>query len=91
MTTVTYEWEIVLRNDRMGFAKQFRPVAATLDNAVGVALEELAGIRSKSHPDKPAYNVTEFACVSAIRRTRISAALAEALNERGIDPEGSDG
>lgn len=83
MTTVvvTYEWEIILRNERMGFGKKFQPIAATIDNAIGIAFEELAGIRSRTHPDRAAYDANEFVCVSAARRTEV---------RRTFEQEGSD-
>lgn len=85
---ITYEWEVVLRNERMGYGKKFRPVAVTIDNAVAVAFEELAGVRSRTRPDTAAYDTGEFACVSAIRRTEVRRTFAPHRDD--LDSEGSD-
>lgn len=38
-----YDWEVDLRNDRMGFQKSFRVAGERVTDAIGAALFELKG------------------------------------------------
>ena len=53
-----FEWTIILRNERMGFAKTFKPVASTMDAGIFNAKLELA---------RQGYSTDDFTPISAVR------------------------
>lgn len=72
----TFEWEIILRNDRMGFEKRFAVPAHTMDIAVERAYMILEEPRSRAHPNQPAYDVDEFVPVYVRRGTTVREGVA---------------
>ena len=62
MSREDFEWEVILLNQRMGFAKTFRPVGTSAGVAMVLAYEELQ--------DK-GYEITDFVVTSVIRRTNV--------------------
>jgi len=62
-----FDWEIMLRNDKMGYQKGFTVEAPDATRAIEAAMVELEGPRSRTDPSKPAYDRNEFGVVKLER------------------------
>ena len=72
MTVVqSYYWDVVMRNDRMGYIKKFQPRACDAEDAITAAWFELEAVPHKTKPGQPAYNADDFAVVSVLRRDTV--------------------